>query len=263
MMLVVAALVAATPAHAQRMSLADRVTRLETQANNTQAMQDLLNQLAQLRSEVQELRSAVEQLQHENQQLQQRNRDQYLDLDGRLNRLEGGALPAPPPEAGAAAPATPAAPASAAATATAEAPRVHGDPGSLALGADERGAYEAAFETLKAGEYDRSAEAFRAFLDAHPAGVYAPNAIYWLGESYYATGNYALAAEQFRSLMGRYPTHDKAPGAMLKLGLAQFGEGQVRQAKDTLEQVEATYPGTDAARIATDRLRSIQLSQLR
>src|SRR5690606_24229902 len=264
MMLVVAALVAATPAHAQKMSLADRVARLETQANNTQAMQDLLNQLAQLRTEVQDLRSTVEQLQHEQQQLQQRNRDQYLDLDGRLNRLEGGELPAPPPEiSGAAAPAVTGPAASAAAAAQADAPRVHGDPGSLALGADERSAYEAAFETLKAGEYDRSAQAFQVFIDAYPAGVYAPNALYWLGESYYATGNYALAGEQFRALMGRYPTHDKAPGAMLKLGLAQFGEGQVREAQATLEQVEAKYPGSDAARIASDRLRSIQLSQLR
>ena len=50
---------------------------------------------------------------------------------------------------------------------------------------------------------------------------------------------------------------------MLKLGLAQFGEGQVREAQATLEQVEAKYPGSDAARIASDRLRSIQLSQLR
>jgi len=84
MMLVVAALAAATPAHAQKLSLADRVARLEAQANNTQAMQDMLNQLELLRREVQELRASVEQLQYENQQLQQRNRDQYLDLDGRL-----------------------------------------------------------------------------------------------------------------------------------------------------------------------------------
>src|SRR5690606_6748794 len=172
-------------------------------------------------------------------------------------------LPAPPP-ATSAAPAPAAGDAAPAAPAAGnDAPRVHGDPGSLALGADERSAYETAFQSLKAGEYARSAEAFQAFLEAYPAGVYAPNAIYWLGESYYATGNYALAAEQFRALMGRYPTHDKAPGSLLKLGLAQFGDGQLREAQATLQQVEARYPGSDAARIAADRLRSIQLSQLR
>ena len=58
--LVVAALVAATPAHAQRVSLADRVAQLELQASNTQAQQDLLNQMEQLRTEVQSLRQALE-----------------------------------------------------------------------------------------------------------------------------------------------------------------------------------------------------------
>jgi len=265
MVLVVAALVAATPAHAQKLSLADRVARLEAQANNTQANQDLLNQLAQLRTEVVTLREMVEQLQHENQQLQQRNRDQYLDLDGRLNRLEGGALPAPPadPAATPAPAATTRAPAAQAPAAAAETPTVHGDPGSLARSEDERAAYNAAFDVLKAGRYDESAQMFQAFLDTHPSGIYAPNALYWLGESYYVTGNYRLAAQQFQALLGRYPTHDKAPGALLKLGLAQFGDGQVREAEATLQQVVSQYAGTDAARIAADRLQSIQLSQLR
>ena len=265
-MLVVAALVAATPAYAQKLSLADRVTRLEIQANNTQANQDLLTQLDQLRTEVQSLRESVEQLQNENQQLQQRARDQYLDLDGRLNRLEGGALPAPPATgapAAAAPAATPAARTVTPAAATEPAPRVHGDSGSLANAGVERAAYDIAFDALKGGRYDESAQLFQAFIDTFPAGIYAPNALYWLGESYYATRNFKLAQQQFEALTARYPTHDKAPGALLKLGLSQFGDGQVPQAEATLQQVVARYPGTDAARIAGDRLHSIQIGQLR
>ncbi|GAB3508662.1 tol-pal system protein YbgF [Pseudoxanthomonas daejeonensis] len=263
-MLVVAALVAATPAYAQKLSLADRVARLELQANNTQANQDLLNQLDQLRTEVQSLRETVEQLQNENGQLQQRNRDQYLDLDGRLNRLEGGALP-PPAATGAPAAAAPAvAPTRTVTPGPADAtPRVHGDPGSLAQSGDERGAYNQAFDALKAGRYDESAQLFQAFIDAWPAGIYAPNALYWLGESYYATKNFKLAGQQFDALISRYPTHDKAPGALLKRGLSQFGDGQVPEARATLQQVVNLYPGTDAARIASDRLHSIEIGQLR
>jgi len=263
-LLVVAALVAATPAYAQKLSLADRVTRLELQANNTQANQDLLNQMEQLRTEVQSLRETVEQLQHDNQQLQQRNRDQYMDLDSRLNRLEGGALPAPPADAGAAGAAAAAASVQPASAGPVEAtPSVHGDPGSLAQSGDERSAYDTAFGALKAGRYDESAQLFQAFIDTWPAGVYAPNALYWLGESYYATKNFKLAEQQFDALVSRYPTHDKAPGALLKLGLSQFGDGQVAQAEATLQQVVSRYPDTDAARIAGDRLHSIQIGQLR
>ncbi len=97
-MIVAAALLAAAPANAQRQSLADRVGALEQQAQNNQSNMDMLNQLTQLRTQVQALQSQVEQLQHDNEQLKQTAKDQYLDLDSRLNRLEGGAplLPAAP-----------------------------------------------------------------------------------------------------------------------------------------------------------------------
>lgn len=259
-MIVAAALVAAAPANAQRQSLADRVGALEQQAQNNQSNMDMLNQLTQLRTQVQALQSQVEQLQHDNEQLKQTAKDQYLDLDSRLNRLEGGAplLPAAP-AAGAPAPAA-AAPKPATA-ASERPPSVHGDAGSLAASGEERTAYNVAFNSLKAGKYDDSAQLFLSFLELYPNGVYAPNALYWLGESYYATRNFPLAEAQFRDLISRYPTHDKASGGLLKIGLSQYGEGKVDQAQATLEQVVSTYPGSDAARTAQDRLQSIRLGQ--
>ena len=260
MLVLAAALVAAAPAHAQRVSLADRVAALEAKANNPQQNLDLLNRITQQETELRELRAQVELLQNENEQLKQRNRDQYLDLDGRLNRLEGGALPATP----AAGVPPVVVPATAAAPASGErAPSVHGDVGAMAQTGDERAAYNVAFDALKGGNYADAAQLFLSFLELYPNGTYAPNALYWLGESYYATRNYKLAEQQFQALEGRYPTHDKASGALLKLGLSQFGGGQVREAQATLEQVIGRYPNTDAARIAGDRLRSIQVGQLR
>ena len=91
MLVLAAALVAAAPAQAQRVSLADRVAALEAKANNPQQNLDLLNKVTQQESELRELRAQLEQLQNENEQLKQRNRDQYVDLDSRLLRLEGRA----------------------------------------------------------------------------------------------------------------------------------------------------------------------------
>lgn len=263
------AVFAAPPASAQRASLADRVAALEQQAANNRGNVDLLNQVTQVKNELQALRSQLEELQRKNEQLESTSRAQYLDLDGRLNRMEGGAT-APTFDPGSVPAATaPAAnaPASAAAAATAgaapeAAPAVYGDPGVMTRTADERGAYEVAFDALKAGRYAESAQLFQDFLQAYPSGAYAPNAYYWLGESYYVTQNYALAQQQFQMLLDRYPTHDKAPGALLKVGLSQFGQKQLRDAEATLSQVSTRYPGTDAARTAEDRLRAIQLSQV-
>lgn len=252
-----AALVAAAPASAQRASLADRVAVLEQRAADNQGNVDLLNQLTQLRTEVQALRAQIEELQQQNEQLKSTSRSQYLDLDGRLNRLEG---------AGPAAPVIGEVPVASAGSAPApvveRALTVHGDAGLLANTADERTAYEAAFDALKGGRYDESAQLFQGFLQAHPSGVYAPNARYWLGESYYVTQNYEMAREQFQLLVERYPTHDKTPGALLKVGLSQYGLRDLDGAEATLAKVSAQYPGTDAARTAEDRLHAIQLARV-
>ena len=256
---IAAALVAAAPAFAQRASLADRVAALEQQAANNRGNVDLLNQVTQLKSEVQALRAQLEDIQQQNEQLKASNRSQYLDLDGRLNRLEGAGGPVlVPPQEGATGTTTPPAP-----QAREPAPSVYGDAGSLSKTEGERGAYETAFDALKGGRYAESAQLFQAFLQTYPSGSYAPNALYWLGESYYVTQNYALAQDQFQALLDRYPTHDKAPGALLKVGLAQYGLKQLDDAERTLAEVSSRYPGSDAARTADDRLRAIQVSRVR
>jgi len=252
-----AVLLAVSPAvFAQRASLAERVAVLERQAAAGQGTADLLRQISMLQDEVRSLRSQVEELQHAQQQAQEAARNQYLDIDGRLLRLEGGAPAAP--AAGGTTPAAipPAAPTPAAAAEPAP------PPAPVKVGDAERAAYEAAFEVLKAGQYDASARQFADFLQAFPEGALAPNALYWLGESYYATQNYELAAAQFRALLQRYPTDQKAPGALLKLGLSQYGLGQQADAESTLAEVGRRYPGSDAARTADDRLRAMQLGSL-
>jgi len=254
-----AALAVAAPAFAQRVSLADRVNALEQRAANNQGNVDLLNQVTQLRSEVQALRAQIEELQQQNEQLKQSGRNQYLDLDGRLNRLEGSASTAPVTTT-APKPAVTAASAPAARDRT---PAVYGDAGTLAQGADERSAYNAAFDVLKAGRYAESARLFQDFLQAYPNGAYAPNALYWLGQSYYVTGNFELALEQFQTLVGRYPTHDKATDGLLKVGLSQYSLKQYDAAERTLGEVAARYPGTQIARDAEDRLNRLQAERTR
>jgi tol-pal system protein YbgF len=271
-----AALGAATSVSAQRASLAERVERLEAQAasqNNAQANIETLNRLNALQQEVASLRGLVEQLQNENAQLKQAAREQYIDLDSRLGRLEGGSAPAAGTAAtpagadgGAPTPAeTPAAPVDAApGIAAPAAPR--GVVADVATGAPapadpagERPMYDSAFQALRDGEYAEASRRFQAYLEAYPAGTLAPNAWYWLGESYYVTQNYDVALTAFESLLQAFPDSAKAPDALLKLGYCQFELGRAPQGEATLRDVIARYPGSDAARLAQSRLRSLAL----
>jgi len=94
-----ASAVVALPASAQRLSLAERVERLEQQQAGGQGGNavDLVNQNQALQAEVQQLQGQVEELKHQLDEAKQRNKDQYIDLDSRLGRLEGHAPGGAPP----------------------------------------------------------------------------------------------------------------------------------------------------------------------
>lgn len=247
-LLMAVALLATAPAFAQKLSLAERVAQLEQEsatraATAGQANVELLNRLTQLQTEVQALRNQLEQQQNDNEQLKQRAHEQYVDLDSRLQKIEGAAsAPASVPSAPLAhAPAT--APVATAASAV--------------PAADEQSAYDRAFDALLKRDYVGSARGFQAFLRDFPNAALAPNAWYWLGESYYVTQNYPIAQRAFESLLGQFPGSAKAPDALLKKGYCQIEMNQVEAGRNTLSQVIAHYPNTDSARLAETRLRNL------
>jgi tol-pal system protein YbgF len=267
------AMLFAVPALAQdsRLSLADRVAVLE-QANQNQDKSGIgmVNQVQQLQAQVQQLQGQIEELQHQQQQAAEQSKAQYVDLDSRLARLEKGGAPAAAPNGNN----TPNSSASAAtASAAAEAVPPAGN------GADNRGngaspagassaagaanpaaqaAYDTAFNDLRGGDYAKASREFRAFLEQNPNHTLAPNAFYWLGESYYVTMNYPLALEAFQKLLQLYPQSEKSPDALLKVGYTQYELKQVDAAKTTLKSVSVKYPGSKAAGLAQERLRRIQ-----
>ena len=265
---VVAALVAATPApvQAQRLSLAERVTLLENQANAEnrsagQANLEAQNRITQLQAEVSGLRNQIETLTHEIEQLKQRNRDQYVDLDSRLQRLEGGAPAAATPNSPAAAtPAAPAEPAPAPAAAQSATAESAPDASAPADPAAEEAAYQAALDALvERFEADQSARLFQAFIRDYPASPLVPNAWYWLGESYYVTQNYDLALEAFQTLLAGYPGSRKEADSLLKVGYCQVALNQRDAGEATLREVSVRFPGSEAAAKAESRLRTLAL----
>ena len=265
----------ALPVQAQRLSLAERVDKLEQQAHgNPQGNIELVNQINALQSQVQQLQGQIEELHHQLDELKSRSKDQYIDLDSRIGRLEGRnpAAPAGPNPGnasnngqmqdiqlgtpGAAAPV-----ASAPANAASPAPGANLPPPAAppAPVEDPKGAYDAAFSALKDGRYAESARRFQTFIEQHPNDDLTPNAYYWLGESYYVTQNYPISQDTFRKLLAQYPNSQKAPDALLKIGYCQYEQKQWAQAEATLNQVVQQYPNTTVANLAQGRLRALKL----
>lgn len=278
-----AAMVAPVLAQDGRLSLAERVARLEQQGQSAPAAgggnMELLNRIQEMQVEMQSLRNLVEQQAFEIDALKKRQNDQYADLDDRINRLGGGggaatgdqplSLDPAGPGAGTAplAPSRPADPDQLMMEEAAPVDPYTGQPMPVGAAAsplpagDAQADYQVAFDALKQGRYDESASLFRAFLRAWPAHELADNAQYWLGESYYVTQNYETALATFRELVAAWPDGEKTADAELKIGYCLYELGQYDAARGALEGVAARWPDTTVARLAQSRLRALALEQ--
>ena len=117
-------------------------------------------------------------------------------------------------------------------------------------------AYRAAYALVRGQKFDQAIPAFQQFLRDYPAGKYAPNAHYWLGELYLVVQPPDLesARQSFRLLLSQYPDNNKAPDALYKLGKVQFMKGNREKAREYLDRVIREYGSTNnsAVKLARD-----------
>ena len=212
----------------------------------------LLNQIQSLRDQMRQMQGQIEILQHQLQELRQTDMQQLTDLDTRIGKLEY-AVPAPV----ASAPASSAAPPLAAGG---SAPAASAQPASATDTAAAQADFDAAFKSLRAGNYVDSARGFRAFVDKFPGSPLVPNAYYWLGGSYYVTQNYQPALAAFQTLLRRFPGSSKAAEAQLRVADCEIGLKHYPAARATLQTVIKAHPGTSLAQRARERLQDLPAS---
>jgi tol-pal system protein YbgF len=259
--------------------LEQRLSRIE-RLLESQSLLDMMERLDASQMEVQQLRGQLEEQQHQMEGMKNRQRELYLDIDRRMLRLEreGGSssvTPAAPLNSTAAAatsPATPttpltsaplttvnSAPSAAVTPATppqAASPAV-ADPQQLA---QEREAYQQAFELLRELRYEQATVAFRDFLTAYPHGNYAHNAQYWLGEAAYARRDFVQAINDYQALLQNHPRGTKRAEAMLKIGYSYQELKKTEESKKIMEQLIELYPDSTEAGQARNQLRRMKKS---
>jgi tol-pal system protein YbgF len=287
--LLIALVLAATPVRAALFpdeearksidALSQRVDQLQGRVNalentlKSQGLVDLLKDIEQIKSDVAALRGQQEVLSYELEQAQKRQRDLYIDLDGRLRKLETAAsapAPAAPAGEGTAPPTPPSAGNAPLPGTAARVPPAAGNPPSLPpaptwlpgtrvppsaadLAAEQR-AYDTALDQFKSGRYPDSIASFQSFARTYPRSPLAPSAIYWTGNAQYAQHDFRAAIATQRSLIATYPDSQKVPDALLNIASCQTELGDNAGAKRTLEDLVARYPTSEAAGKARQRL---------
>ena len=185
----------------------------------------LFNQVQQLQQEVMRLNGLVEQQAYEIRTLKEQSLERYMDIDRRL--ASGGGVATGGASASAPATNSPATPSDTSGSAT----EVAEQPG-------EGDAYRAAYALVRGQEFDQAVGAFNAFLERFPAGRYAPNAHYWLGELYLVTdpADPEASRQAFMLLLNQYPTNAKIPDALYKLGRVHFMKGNRDRSREFLNR---------------------------
>jgi tol-pal system protein YbgF len=236
------------PVQIKLKDLDTRLARIERVMEN-QSLLDFSNQLEALRSDVRGVHNDLDQLSNALEASRKQQRDLYADLDQRLKNLESRGPSTPGAAAGAAG-----AGAGAAGAAAASGGAGAAASGSDGAGAEDKASYQAAFNLLKDGQYDRAIAAFQKFLASYPDSGLADNAQYWLGEAFYVNKAYPDAMAAFQRVIDKYPQSRKLPDALLKIGFCRYEMKQFEPAREILGQVVARYGDTPAGRLAQQRL---------
>jgi tol-pal system protein YbgF len=119
-------------------------------------------------------------------------------------------------------------------------------------------AYRAAMMLYGRGRIAESRAAFQKVFDAEPTGELADNALFWIGETWFAAGNYTEATRYYRKVTTDFADQNKAPDALFKIAVAHEKSGDLALARQTLQELIRTYPYSSSADSAKRELERIK-----
>lgn len=118
----------------------------------------------------------------------------------------------------------------------------------------ERRAYDSALEKFRTGDFAAAQSGFLSLISRFPKSGYLPSALFWLGNTQYATRDYKEAITNFRIMLKAAPEHMRAAEALLSIANCQVELKDINGARKTLDELGKTYPQSEAAKAGKERL---------
>ena len=201
----------------------------ELQVKTEQQAQPVVNQqqaemfykMQELQEEVRQLRGLIEEISYQLDRLKQRQQDDYLDLDRRISSAPAGTAGG-----------------TNAASTVAVDSTTHGSAG-LPVGDAEKQAYNNAQALLKRKQFEPAQAAFNDYIQAYPNGKYVANSYYWLGQIYMLNNQLDKAQQAFANVVNNHPGSNRALDSALKLGKVYHRQGNTARARELLQKLAA------------------------
>jgi tol-pal system protein YbgF len=118
--------------------------------------------------------------------------------------------------------------------------------------------YEQGTAQLRRGSTGAARDAFSELLTRFPQSDLAPEAQYYLAETFAAERKVAEADSTYRLVATRWPNAPRTASALYKLGLSLDRQGKRTEARAALEDVVKRFPRSDEAQLARERLQELR-----
>lgn len=122
----------------------------------------------------------------------------------------------------------------------------------------DRARYDRLLTMFRDGDLEGARQGFTGFLSEYPNSGLAPNARFWLGESYYGKKDFQKAIDAYDKVEIDYPSSEKVPAALLKKGYAYLAMKDMKRAHSAFRQVMTLYPGSAEAGRASDKIAQLK-----
>ncbi|WP_293445071.1 tol-pal system protein YbgF [Persephonella sp.] len=123
--------------------------------------------------------------------------------------------------------------------------------------------YRYGLDAYYKGKIQKAREMFETFTKRFKESELYDNALFWIGQTYYAEGKYDKAIKTFDRLINECKTGkildcNKMPTAMLKKGFAFLKMGETNKAKSVFTELIKKFPDTEEAEIAKKKLEVVE-----
>ena len=115
--------------------------------------------------------------------------------------------------------------------------------------------YDLSYQQYRRGSLSTARVGFQEMLRVYPTHERAPDALFYIGESW-ARESPDSAAAVYQLLVQRYASSPRAPGALYKLGLLAEQRGDRPAARQYFTRLVQSYPRSDEANLAREKLRA-------
>lgn len=99
---------------------------------------------------------------------------------------------------------------------------------------------------------------FQELLTNYPTSDYAPDAQFFIADSFAREKNPEAADAAYAAVVSVYPGSERAPTAVYKRAQLAIQQNNIAQARQLLEQVIARYPRSNEAEFAAEQLKTLR-----